>query len=232
MTSELLDIRGLAADTEGAMSAIGQLIKREREQRGWTQRQLATCAEVSNTAISDVESGKTPRPTAGLLLKVAHGLHIEVAPLLAAAGYLESALRDRFVKVPIIGVIHAGPPALAIQEQGGDGVEEVPEHTLKSGNYYFLRVRGDSMTGLGIMPGSLVLVHQVPEVPSGAIAVVLEHQDDACVKIVKYENHHIILRSANPRYPDRRLPLDVVQVIGEVLEVRTKLPLQTLRYGR
>jgi len=211
------------------MSAIGQLVKREREKRGWTQRQLAIYAGVSNTAISDMESGKSPRPSADLLVKVSRGFGIDVAPMLVATGYLDSTAmpRDRFVTVPIIGVIRAGPPLMAIQEE--DGGEEVPEHTVKSEGYYFLRVRGDSMTGLGIMPGSLVLVRPAVEVPSGAIAVVIENRDDACVKIVKYDGDRVILRSANPDYPDRRIPREEMQVIGEVVEVRTKLPLPIRR---
>ncbi|MHB9110767.1 MAG: LexA family protein [Armatimonadota bacterium] len=211
------------------MTAIGELLKREREKRGWTQRQLAIYAGVSNTAISDTESGKSPRPSADLLVKVSRGLGIDVAPLLVATGYLDSTAmpRERFVTVPIIGIIRAGPPLMAIQEE--DGGEEVPEHTVKSEGYYFLRVRGDSMTGLGIMPGSLVLVRPTVEVPSGTVAVVIENRDDACVKVVKFDGDRVILRSANPDYPDRKLQCSEVQVIGEVVEVRTRLPLPLRR---
>jgi len=208
------------------MSAVGQIIKQERQQRKLSQRKLALHAAVSNTAISDLESGKIPRPSADLLVKVAHGLDVEVAPLLAAAGYLDSEVwppEHSFTTVPILGVIHAGNPLLAIQEQ--DGAEEVPMRLVRNGAYYFLRVRGDSMVGLGIMPGSLVLVRQSDEeVPAGTIAVVIENRDDACVKVVKYDHDDVILRSANPDYPDRRQHRANVKIIGQVIEVRTSIP--------
>jgi len=209
------------------MTEIGDIIKRERLQHRLSQRKLAMRASVSNTAISDMESGKIPRPSADLLVKVSRGLGIAVAPLFKAAGYLESEmiLAERFTAVPIIGVIHAGNPLLAIQEK--DGEEEVPTQIVQNGNYYFLRVRGDSMIGLGIMPDSLVLVRQCDEpVSAGAIGVVIEHRDDACVKIVKYDKDEVILRSANPDYPDRRIHRSNVQIIGEVVEVRTRFPLR------
>lgn len=210
------------------MSEIGQIVKRERLQRRLSQRKMAQRAGLSNTAISDVESGKNPRPSADLLVKAARGLGIEVAPLLVASGYLEAEAlpSERFVAVPIIGVIHAGNPLLAIQEK--DGEEEVSLRQAQHGNHYFLRVRGDSMTGLGIMPGSLVLVRNSEgEVPAGAVAVVIEQREDACVKIVKYDRDEVILRSANPDFPDRRLHRSEVQIIGEVVEVRTRYPLRT-----
>jgi transcriptional regulator with XRE-family HTH domain len=85
--------------SEAPEETLGQLIKRERETRGWSQRTLAVRAGVSNNFISQLEKNYSPsakdkvaRPSIGKIDRVAKalGLPIPKLRLLAAktAGYL------------------------------------------------------------------------------------------------------------------------------------------------
>jgi transcriptional regulator with XRE-family HTH domain len=85
--------------SEAPEETLGQLIKREREKRGWSQRDLAGKAGVSNNFISQLEKNYSPsakdkvaRPTIEKIDRVANALGLSIAKLrmLAAktAGYL------------------------------------------------------------------------------------------------------------------------------------------------
>ena len=69
-------------------------------------------------------------------------------------------------RVPILGRVTAGLPILAVEEHIG----YVPfEPAAGGGEYYALRIRGDSMTGAGILDGDLVIVRQDAQARSGDI---------------------------------------------------------------
>ncbi|MHB0938844.1 MAG: LexA family protein [Armatimonadota bacterium] len=202
------------------MKTVGELIQTEMDKRGWSYRQLAQYSGVTAGGIHKVVSGKTPKPSAEFLRKIAEGLHVDVTPLLVAAGILEPAEpSEKTTTVPVIGEIRAGPPLVAIQEK--DGEVEVPASKIQGGEYFYLKVKGSSMVGAGIMPESLVLVRQTDNVPSGTIAVVLLDGDGACVKRVTFEKDRVVLQSANPEYPDLRMLPHEVKVMGEVEEIVT-----------
>ena len=60
-------------------------------------------------------------------------------------------------RVPILGRVTAGMPILAVEEHIG----YVPfEPAAGGGEYYALRIRGDSMIGVGIMDDDLVIIRQ------------------------------------------------------------------------
>lgn len=66
------------------MDMIGREIKRLREERGWTQAQLAVYAESSQPTVNQVESGKR-NPSTRTLQKLAEALGVEVADLFPKA---------------------------------------------------------------------------------------------------------------------------------------------------
>ena len=82
-------------------------------------------------------------------------------------------------QVPVLGSVAAGSPILA---------EECIEDYLpfdtggREGEYFALRVRGESMLNAGILPGDLVVVHSQPTARHGEIVVALL-EDEATVKI-------------------------------------------------
>lgn len=67
---------------------LGGYIKKLREKRGFSQRQLAYLSGMSNTEISRIESGERKNPSADILKKLAPHLGISIERLYAAAGYL------------------------------------------------------------------------------------------------------------------------------------------------
>ena len=79
-----------------------------------------------------------------------------------ARGYrLPGAAREpRIVLVPMLGRVPAGALDEAIEDP--DGYLPVDARGASAGDLFALRVRGESMTGVGILPGDLVIVRRQP----------------------------------------------------------------------
>ncbi|MEA4884009.1 MAG: helix-turn-helix transcriptional regulator [Clostridia bacterium] len=60
-------------------SRIGELVRREREKRGWSQRRLAEVSGLDNTNVSKIETSNRRRPTATALEKLSGALNIPLA---------------------------------------------------------------------------------------------------------------------------------------------------------
>jgi transcriptional regulator with XRE-family HTH domain len=60
--------------------ALGQAIKELRQERAFTQRQLADAADVNETWISHVEAGRT-NPSWGTVARIAAALSVSISEL-------------------------------------------------------------------------------------------------------------------------------------------------------
>ena len=116
-------------------------------------------------------------------------------------------------QVPVVGNVAAGSPILA---------EECVEDYLtfdtggRDGEYFALRVRGESMLNAGILPGDLVVVHQQATANHGEIVVAMIG-DEATVKRLSKRNGQIWLMPENEAYE----PIDgtYAQILGRVAAV-------------
>ena len=116
-------------------------------------------------------------------------------------------------RVPIVGNVAAGSPILA---------EECIEDYLtfdtggRSGEYFALRVRGESMLNAGILPGDLVVVRRQQTCNNGEIVVAMI-DDEATVKRFSRQNGRVWLLPENEAYA----PIDgtYAQILGKVSAV-------------
>ena len=81
--------------------------------------------------------------------------------------------------LPVVGRVAAGNPILA-EEHIEDRVD-LPADFFRPRADFLLRVKGDSMTGAGILDGDLLAVHKTPEARNGQI-VVARVDEDVTVK--------------------------------------------------
>lgn len=204
---------------------LGELIRELRKKRGFTQRQLAQLAGISNTEVKRIEDGKRKQPSQEILKKLAKPLGISYEEILKAAGYyIPSSIPDsypvgEFTKVPIYGEIRAGNPTLAQEEI--IGYEYIPSDELRGGEYFYLRVKGDSMINARIQDGDLVLVRKQPTLEDGQIGVFLI-DNEATIKRFRRQGNMAILMPENPAYRPILVPLENLTIIGEVVEAKIK----------
>jgi repressor LexA len=120
--------------------------------------------------------------------------------------------------VPVLGRVAAGVPILAQTDDLVDLVS-LPADRARGSEVYMLEVKGDSMTGDGILDGDHVVVEVNPRPAPGEIAVVLIGEE-ATVKHVYYERGALRLKSSNPAFPDLVYgPADNPVVQGRVIGV-------------
>ena len=80
------------------------------------------------------------------------------------------------------------------------GASMVPRVPILGGKYYALRIRGDSMIGVGIMNDDLVIIRQDVEARDGDIVIALL-EDEATCKTLCLTPDGVWLRPENPAYP-------------------------------
>lgn len=105
----------------------------------------------------------------------------------------------RRVSIPIVGEIACGDPITA--EENIEGyTEQVFDGHIPDGTLFALRCKGHSMEPT-IPDGSLVIIHEQPEVENGEIAAVLVDGDtEATLKRIKYLDKLVMLMPENQQY--------------------------------
>ena len=113
-------------------------------------------------------------------------------------------------QIPVVGVVTAGVPILAVENQEGTMAWDGDP------NCFALRVRGDSMINAGILSGDKVVVRPQQTASDGQI-VVARIGDEATVKRLRRRNGEIWLMPENDAYE----PIDgtEAQIIGLVKAV-------------
>ena len=105
---------------------------------------------------------------------------------------LAACYRMRF-RIPVVGVVTAGVPILA--------VENIERYIPWEGptGCFALRVRGDSMIGAGILSGDTVIIRPQETAENGQIVVALL-DDSATVKRLRRDETGVWLLPENPAY--------------------------------
>lgn len=128
------------------------------------------------------------------------------------------------IKIPVLGYVKAGVPMEAVENI--IDYEEIPLEMSRTGEYFGLKVKGDSMEPR-ILEGDVVIVRKQETVENGETAVVLVNGDEATVKRFYRSAMGVSLISTNNKYdPFNFSPEEVeqlpVRVIGKVVELRGK----------
>ena len=99
--------------------------------------------------------------------------------------------------LPLVGSVAAGSPVLAVENQLGK--VQIAAGLFQPRADYLLKVRGNSMIGIGMLDGDLLAVHKTSEARSGQI-VVARIDDEVTVKRLKRSRNRIELIAENPDY--------------------------------
>jgi len=201
---------------------IGGRLKKIREKTGMKQKEAAIKIGISNDMLCRYEKGQSMAPY-GVLDKLASLYKVSTDHLLGRNNNGFKSLNiyplGPTVKIPVLGVIRAGEPIYT--DQNIIGYEDVSADEVKDGEYFFLEVTGDSMTGSRIYPGDKVLVRRQEYVEGNQIAVILVGEE-ATLKRVKYINETVILYPDNPKCQPQAYKVEEVKILGVVKKVEFK----------
>ena len=139
---------------------------------------------------------------------------------------------DRLIQIPLLGTIAAGQPIEAIENRETIAVSQ-SKLPFVGGDYYALRVSGQSMVEENINDGDIVLVKKQSTAQNGDKVVALIDNSEATLKQFYKEKDHIRLQPANksmkPIIVGRDTPLTIQGVVVNIIqEAHVSMPIRKL----
>ncbi len=121
--------------------------------------------------------------------------------------------------IPILGRIAAGEPILA--EEHYDGYIELDSSIVGRGEYFALRVSGDSMIGANILDGDTAVILSSNEAEKGEIVAALLN-GEATLKRLMRKGRRTFLMPENPAYSpieldEARGPAQILGILKAVI---------------
>lgn len=207
---------------------IGENIKYLRSERGCSQEELAKALGYkSYTTITKWESGVS-EPTLKMTNEIAKFFNVSVNDLcytrLSKSVPRTISKRKVGIVINVLGRVAAGIPIDAITDI--IDTEEISEELSKTGEFFGLKIKGDSMTPT-ICDGDVVIVRQQDDAESGDIVIATINGDEATCKRLRKYKEGIELISVNPSYDpfefsNQEIIDKPVKIIGKVVESRRK----------
>ena len=197
------------------------IVRRLCEEKGISIAQLEKILSYGNGSIAKSKTLRSDR-----VVDIAKYFGVTTDYILTGKnGTLERVqLENEPCVIKVLGRVAAGIPIEASEDVIGE--EMITQKMAESGEYFGLRISGNSMEP-EIHHGSIVIVRQQDDVENGDIAIVLINGGEAtCKKIEKFDNG-IMLVPFNKEYTEKfytneeieNLP---VRILGKVVEQRKK----------
>lgn len=192
-------------------------LRKLRKQKNLTMKELGDILHLSESTISLYENGKR-EPDHSTIKQITDYFSV-------SADYLMGFSLDNkanAVQIPVLGVIPAGIPIEAVENVLD--YEEISKDLAKTGTFFALKVRGDSMEPK-LLEGDTIIVKQTNEAHSGDICVVMVNGSDATIKKIRIADNGLWLLPENPKYnaqffDKKQIELLPVKIIGKAVEIR------------
>ena len=217
------------------MAELKNILKKLRAEKNMSQAALASELNAGVSTVASWEVGKR-FPSRDNMEQLADIFNVDLAYLYGASeirqrvhidndGNAMVPLGASAKVIPVLGRVAAGIPINAITEI--IDTEEIPEDLAKTGDFFALQIKGDSMEPR-IYDGDVVIVRQQEDADSGDIVIAIVNGYDAtCKRLVKYATS-LALVSLNSKYEpmmftEEEVATKPVRIIGKVVELRGKL---------
>ena len=192
-----------------------------------TQKELGEKIGVKHNTVSGYENG-TNEPEQDILFKIADALDVSINDLFPETRSDTTNIRRRKkgIRIPVLGYVVAGIPIEAIEDI--IDYEEIDEELARTGEFFALLVRGESMEPV-LYENDVVIVRKQSTADTGDIAIVLINGDEATIKRIKRERDGVMLIGYNAAvyephfYSNEEIETLPLQILGKVIELRRKL---------
>ena len=142
----------------------------------------------------------------------ANDIYNTFSPSVIKGGLDQKKSNNKDMEIPVLGKIAAGTPVEAIQNEIAR--IPLPSNLEKNGEYFGLRVQGDSMIEAGISEGDTVIVKKTDTAENGKIVVALVDDHEAMLKRIRRKGKTVALESANRNYETKIFGPDRVKIQG------------------
>lgn len=199
----------------------GDRIRQLRERIGKSQTAFADMINVSKQTLYKYENDIITNIPSDKIEAIAEACNSTPAFIM---GWTEKPITYKTAMIPLLSSVSAGTGCLATENI--EGYVDIPEHLAKTGSFFALTVKGDSMEP-DLHDRDIVIVRQQNDAETDEIVIAQVNGDEGFCKRLKKYDSGIALVSNNPAYA----PLyfsgdDVTQkpviILGKVVEARRK----------
>ena len=148
----------------------------------------------------------------------ANDIYNTFSPSVIKGGLDDTNSKSNNEEISVLGSIAAGTsPIEAIQNE----VSKItlPVEFQKKGDFFGLKIMGDSMIEAGIKEGDTVIIKKVNHADNGQIVVALIDDNEAMLKRIRRKNNSVALESANKNYETKIFGPDRVKVQGVLVSL-------------
>lgn len=124
----------------------------------------------------------------------------------------EQAIQNGSVQIPLYGKIAAGQPIEAIADE--TETIAVPFNMVDKGQFYALKIEGNSMIEAGILDGDTAIIKKQNQAENGKIVVALVDNQEATLKVLKKNGMYVQLVPCNKTYKTKTLEANRVKIQG------------------
>ena len=147
----------------------------------------------------------------------ANDIYNNFSPSVIKGGLDTENITTNEIEIPVLGKIAAGTPVEAIQNEVAR--IPLPNNLEKNGQYFGLKVQGDSMIEAGINEGDTVIIKRSDTADNGKIVVALIDEHEAMLKRLRRKGKTVALESANRNYETKIFGPDRVKVQGVLVSL-------------
>ena len=192
---------------------------RLRKEKNLRQKDVADYLNIGISTYSNWENGIN-EPDYDSLYKLSEFFNAPVDLILG-----RDITKPKGVRIPILGTIRAGLPIEAVENI--IGYEEISTKLANSGDFFALKVKGDSMFPK-INENDILIIRKQEVCENGDICVILVNGDEATVKKIKIIPTGIILIPENPNYDmtfydNEEVSNLPIRILGKAIEIRRSL---------
>lgn len=220
---------------------LGDIIKDFRNTNKISMDAFSKKSGISKAYISLLEKNKHPKtgkpiaPSIQVIKQVSDAIEMDFDTLFSkidenvslnreSSSFEKQTSRKCGVSIKVLGHVAAGIPMGAITDILD--TEEISEELAKTGTFFGLKIKGDSMTP-AICNGDIVIVRQQDDAETGDIVIATINGEEAtCKRFRKYQGG-IELIPINPgfkpfEFTNKEILEKHVRIIGKVVESRRK----------
>lgn len=197
-------------------------LKSLRRDNNLTMKELGIKLNLAESTISLYESGRR-EPDYQTLKKLADFFNVSIDYLLGRENVEPLEMNRNVIKVPVFGEIPAGIPIEMIEDTLIEDYEEIDASSVRGGQYFGLRVKGNSMLPK-FEDGDILILRQQNTCESGQFCAVSINHTECTFKKVIIKDSGITLMPLNPDFEPlfftnaevRELPITILGVVKEV----------------
>lgn len=196
---------------ENKQFAVLNFIHERVTERGYPPTVREICVAVNLSSTSTVHGHINRLIKKGYLQKdPSKPRALEITP----AGLDILGVQAQQAQIPLLGVVAAGAPILAVEE-ATDYFPIPPTLSNNDGDLFMLTIQGESMINVGILNGDKVIVKKQSSANNGDIVIAMNDDNEATCKRFFKESDHFRLQPEN----DTMAPIILknVSILGEVV---------------